>query len=130
MLSSETPISIEYLTNDGTNHRCRRGTMQQDFAALGIRSDHSVSGLERLPAGAQKNGNYEASAVKAGLPTSTTRSTCSRCGSPPPATMTASLAVPPSTTLRRTANPQIKTVSPGGDTVFCIKIPDALCIGT
>lgn len=36
-LSDETPISIEYLTNDGTNHVAAAQIMQQDFAELGIR---------------------------------------------------------------------------------------------
>ena len=35
-LSSETPISIEYLTNDGTGHIAVAESMQQDFAELGI----------------------------------------------------------------------------------------------
>ncbi len=35
-LSAETPISIEYLTNDGTNHVAAAQIMQQDFAELGI----------------------------------------------------------------------------------------------
>lgn len=35
-LSKETPISIEYLTNDGTNHVAAAQIMQQDFAELGI----------------------------------------------------------------------------------------------
>lgn len=35
-LSKETPISLEYLTNDGTNHVAAAQIMQQDFAELGI----------------------------------------------------------------------------------------------
>lgn len=35
-LSSETPIVIEYLTNDGTAHVAAAQIMQQDFAELGI----------------------------------------------------------------------------------------------
>ena len=58
MLSSETPISIEYLTNDGTNHIAVAEAMQQDFAALGIEvtiqsQDWNVFLQER------KNGNYD-----------------------------------------------------------------------
>ena len=58
MLSSETPISIEYLTNDGTTHVAVAEAMQQDFAALGIEvtiqsQDWNVFLQER------KNGNYD-----------------------------------------------------------------------
>ena len=58
MLSSETPISIEYLTNDGTTHVAVAEAMQQDFAALGIEvtiqsQDWNVFLEER------KNGNYD-----------------------------------------------------------------------
>ena len=35
-LSSETPISIEYLTNDGTGHVAAAQSMQADFKELGI----------------------------------------------------------------------------------------------
>lgn len=35
-LSKETPIVLEYLTNDGTNHVAAAQIMQQDFAELGI----------------------------------------------------------------------------------------------
>ena len=58
MLSSETPISIEYLTNNGTGHVAVAEAMQQDFAALGIEvtiqsQDWNVFLQER------KNGNYD-----------------------------------------------------------------------
>ena len=36
MLSSETPINITYLTNDGTGHIAVAEIMQQDFAEIGI----------------------------------------------------------------------------------------------
>ena len=36
MLSSETPINITYLTNDGTSHIAVAEIMQQDFAEIGI----------------------------------------------------------------------------------------------
>jgi peptide/nickel transport system substrate-binding protein/oligopeptide transport system substrate-binding protein len=36
VLSSETPISIEYLTNESTGHIAVAESMQQDFAAVGI----------------------------------------------------------------------------------------------
>ena len=35
-LSPETPINVEYLTNNGTGHVAVAESMQQDFAALGI----------------------------------------------------------------------------------------------
>ncbi len=35
-LSAETPITIEYLTNDGTGHVAAAQSMQNDFAAIGI----------------------------------------------------------------------------------------------
>ena len=35
-LSKETPITIEYLTNDGTGHVAAAESMQSDFAELGI----------------------------------------------------------------------------------------------
>ena len=35
-LSPETPINVEYLTNNGTNHVAVAESMQQDFAVLGI----------------------------------------------------------------------------------------------
>ena len=35
-LSSETPIAIEYLTNDGTSHVAAAEQMQNDFSELGI----------------------------------------------------------------------------------------------
>jgi len=36
MLSDETPISLEYLTNDGSGHIAVAEAMQQDLAAVGI----------------------------------------------------------------------------------------------
>nr|MCR5294950.1 peptide ABC transporter substrate-binding protein [Lachnospiraceae bacterium] len=36
MLSEETPITITYLTNDGTGHIAVASVMQQDFAEIGI----------------------------------------------------------------------------------------------
>ena len=58
MLSAETPISVEYLTNNGTAHIAVAEAMQQDFAALGIEvtiqsQDWNVFLQER------KNGNYD-----------------------------------------------------------------------
>lgn len=58
MLSASTPISIEYLTNDGTGHVAVAESMQQDFAAIGIemtiqQQDWNVFLEER------KNGNFD-----------------------------------------------------------------------
>lgn len=36
MLSEETPITFEYLTNEGTGHVAIAESLQQDFAAIGI----------------------------------------------------------------------------------------------
>lgn len=43
-LSSSTPISIDYLTNEGTGHVAVAEAMQQDLAALGI--DMTISSVE------------------------------------------------------------------------------------
>ena len=58
MLSTETPISIEYLTNTNTGHVAAAEAMQQDFAAVGIemtisQMDWAVFLEER------KNGNFD-----------------------------------------------------------------------
>ena len=58
MLSAETPISVEYLTNNGTAHIAVAEAMQQDLGAIGIdmtiqSQDWNVFLEER------KNGNYD-----------------------------------------------------------------------
>ena len=58
MLSDETPITVEYLTNNGSTHIAIAEAMQQDLAALGIEmtiqsQDWNVFLEER------KNGNYD-----------------------------------------------------------------------
>ncbi len=58
MLSAETPIVVEYLTNDGSGHVAVAESMQQDFAAIGIQitiktCDWNVFLEER------KNGNFD-----------------------------------------------------------------------
>ena len=58
MLSEETPISIEYLTNVASGHVAVAESMQQDFAAVGIemtiqQQDWNVFLQER------KNGNFD-----------------------------------------------------------------------
>ena len=39
MLSADTPITVEYLTNDGTGHIAIAQSIQQDLAAVGITMD-------------------------------------------------------------------------------------------
>lgn len=57
-LSDETPIVIEYLTNDGTAHVAIAESMQQDFAVIGIEMTINVQDwnvfLEE-----RKNGNFD-----------------------------------------------------------------------
>ena len=58
MLSAETPISLEYLTNEATSHVKIGEAMQQDLAAIGIdmtikQCDWNVFLQER------KNGNFD-----------------------------------------------------------------------
>lgn len=58
MLSEETPITIEYLTNESSGHIAVAESMQQDFAAIGITmtiqvQDWNVFLEER------KNGNFD-----------------------------------------------------------------------
>ena len=57
-LSAETPITIEYLTNDGTGHVAAAESMQQDFAALGI--NMSIQQVEwNTFLEERKNGNFD-----------------------------------------------------------------------
>ncbi len=57
-LSAETPIVIEYLTNDGTGHVAAAQIMQQDFAELGI--DMSIQQVEwNTFLEERKNGNFD-----------------------------------------------------------------------
>ena len=57
-LSDETPIVIEYLTNDGTSHVAAAQIMQQDFAAIGI--DMSIQQVEwNTFLEERKNGNFD-----------------------------------------------------------------------
>ena len=57
-LSSETPIAIEYLTNQNTGHVAVAESMQQDFSAVGIKMSIQVQDwnvfLEE-----RKNGNFD-----------------------------------------------------------------------
>ena len=57
-LSDETPISIEYLTNDGTGHVAAAEIMQQDFAELGI--NMTIKQIEwNTFLEERKNGNFD-----------------------------------------------------------------------
>lgn len=57
-LSDETPIVIEYLTNDGTGHVAAAQIMQQDFAELGI--EMSIQQVEwNTFLEERKNGNFD-----------------------------------------------------------------------
>lgn len=57
-LSAETPITIEYLTNDGTGHVAAAESMQQDFAEIGI--SMSIQQVEwNTFLEERKNGNFD-----------------------------------------------------------------------
>jgi len=57
-LSDETPIVIEYLTNDGTGHVAAAQIMQQDFAEIGITM--SIQQVEwNTFLEERKNGNFD-----------------------------------------------------------------------
>ena len=57
-LSAETPIVIEYLTNDGTGHVAAAQIMQQDFKELGI--EMSIQQVEwNTFLEERKNGNFD-----------------------------------------------------------------------
>ncbi len=57
-LSSETPIVIEYLTNDGSGHVAAAQIMQQDFAEIGI--EMSIQQVEwNTFLEERKNGNFD-----------------------------------------------------------------------
>ncbi|MBR6780871.1 MAG: peptide ABC transporter substrate-binding protein [Clostridia bacterium] len=57
-LSAETPITIEYLTNDGTGHVAAAESMQQDFAEVGITM--SIQQVEwNTFLEERKNGNFD-----------------------------------------------------------------------
>ncbi|MBQ2802769.1 MAG: peptide ABC transporter substrate-binding protein, partial [Lachnospiraceae bacterium] len=58
VLSDSTPISFEYLTNDGTAHVAIAEAMQQDFAAIGI--DMSIKTCDwNVFLDERKTGNYD-----------------------------------------------------------------------
>lgn len=58
MLSADTPITFEYLTNDGTGHVAIAEALQQDFAAIGI--DLSIKTADwNVFLDERKSGNYD-----------------------------------------------------------------------
>ncbi len=58
MLSDETPLTLDYLTNDGSVHIAVAESMQQDFAALGI--DMTISSQDwNVFLEERKNGNFD-----------------------------------------------------------------------
>nr|WP_318702423.1 ABC transporter substrate-binding protein [uncultured Acetatifactor sp.] len=58
MLSAETPITFEYLTNDGTGHVAVAEALQQDFAAIGI--DMTIQTVDwNVFLDERKAGNYD-----------------------------------------------------------------------
>ena len=58
VLSSSTPISFEYLTNDGTAHVAIAEALQQDFAAIGV--DMSIKTCDwNVFLDERKTGNYD-----------------------------------------------------------------------
>ncbi len=58
MLSDETPISITYITNEGTSHVAIAESMQQDFAAVGINMTIET-GEWNVFLNERKAGNYD-----------------------------------------------------------------------
>ena len=58
MLSAETPIHINYLTNDGTGHIAIAQAIQQDFAMIGITMDVSVEDWQTF-LNDRKQGNFD-----------------------------------------------------------------------
>lgn len=58
VLSSETPLSFEYLTNDGTGHIAVAEAIQQDLAAVGI--DMTIKTCDwNVFLNERKSGNYD-----------------------------------------------------------------------
>jgi len=58
MLSDETPITLEYITNDGTGHIAVAEAVQQDFSQLGIQMN--ISSQEwNVFLEERKEGNYD-----------------------------------------------------------------------
>lgn len=57
-LSAETPLKINYLTNDGTGHEGVAQAIQQDFAAIGIDMEISVEDWQTF-LNDRKSGNFD-----------------------------------------------------------------------
>ena len=58
MLSADTPLSFEYLTNDTSGHKAIAEIMQQDFAQYGIEMDIRPIEWDTFLA-ERKAGNYD-----------------------------------------------------------------------
>lgn len=58
MLSADTPITINYLTNKGTGHEGIAQAIQQDFAAIGIDMQISVEDWQTF-LNDRKQGNFD-----------------------------------------------------------------------
>ena len=58
MLSSDTPLHINYLTNEGTAHEGVAQAIQQDLAAIGISMDISVEDWQTF-INDRKSGNFD-----------------------------------------------------------------------
>ncbi len=58
VLSSDTPIKIEYLTNEGTGHEAIAQCIQQDFAVVGIEMNITREDWQTF-LNDRKNGNFD-----------------------------------------------------------------------
>ena len=58
MLSSETPINIKYLTNEGSGHEAIAQAIQQDFAKIGVTTEISTEDWQTF-LNDRKSGNFD-----------------------------------------------------------------------
>lgn len=58
MLSESTPLTLNYLTNEGTGHEAIAQAMQQDFAAIGVKLEVTVEDWQTF-LNDRKKGNYD-----------------------------------------------------------------------
>ena len=58
MLSADTPITINYLTNEGTGHEGVAQAIQQDLSAIGVQMNISVEDWQTF-INDRKQGNYD-----------------------------------------------------------------------
>ena len=57
-LSEETPISINYLTNDGTSHQAIAQAIQQDLAVIGVNMEITSEDWQTF-LNDRKQGNFD-----------------------------------------------------------------------